>query len=307
MAQLENQFSWSKSRDEEFRECRRKYYYSRYLSWGGWDKSAPQRVRLAYVYKNLKNRWAWKGETVHHVIEEVLKSMRYSKAEARQDALKRLTDQMRSDYRASKAKKYMQDPKNCLGLFEHEYEKPITDETWKSIHDEAAGCLGSFYDSSLYKEFETDDKRTWLLIEDLEEFDYEGARIYVKLDFARKRGTCVEIIDWKTGKSEAPADVQMGTYAMYAMQKWNLPLESVRAYLMNLSQPQAVVKEQFLTQNLLDQTRQVITKSIAAMRTCLMDPVKNVPKPEEDFPFASNERSCDNCAFRKICAKYRTE
>ena len=74
MPALENVFSWSKSRAEEFDECKRKYYYARYLSWGGWEAAAPAQVRLAYILKNLKNRWAWKGEVVHHVIETAMKS-----------------------------------------------------------------------------------------------------------------------------------------------------------------------------------------------------------------------------------------
>ena len=77
---LENVFSWSKSRAEEFQECQRKYFYDRYASWGGWERQAPAEARLAYILKNLKNRWAWKGETVHHVIEDVLKSLRAGKA-----------------------------------------------------------------------------------------------------------------------------------------------------------------------------------------------------------------------------------
>jgi len=70
---LENSFSWSKSRDEEFKECQRKYFYARYLSWGGWDVKASKEIRLAYILKNIKNRWAWKGERVHHAIEAVMK------------------------------------------------------------------------------------------------------------------------------------------------------------------------------------------------------------------------------------------
>ena len=77
MATLENVFSWSKSRDEQFRECQRKYFYDKYASWGGWDKTALPEIRLAYVLKNIKNRWAWKGETVHHVIEDALKAMHW--------------------------------------------------------------------------------------------------------------------------------------------------------------------------------------------------------------------------------------
>ena len=103
---IENIFSWSKSRDEEFRECQRKYFYDRYASWGGWDKNAPKETRMAYVLKNLKNRWAWKGETVHHIIEDVLKSLKNGQEVKLDTALARLTETMRRNYKSSKAKKH---------------------------------------------------------------------------------------------------------------------------------------------------------------------------------------------------------
>ena len=305
MPVLENVFSWSKSRDEEFRECKRKYFYSRYASWGGWDRNAPDEARKAYVLKNLKNRWAWKGETVHHVIESVLKSLRSNQPISLDEALGLLTETMRRDYRNSKAKKNWEDPKNNLGLFEMEYGKNISDTVWKEFHDSSAECLKNFYASSLYRELEKDDKKSWLMIEDLEEFDFNGAKIYVKLDFARRRDGNIEIFDWKTGKDDgAAAAVQIGTYALYAMKKWNVPVGQIRAFLFYLSVSNPKPKEQAVDEDLLQSARETITASVAMMKELLADPVKNVPKPKEAFPFTDNVRLCDFCSFYKICEKY---
>ena len=54
--ELKNEFSWSKSRDETFRECHRKYYFQYYGYWNGWKENADQRVRLTYVLKKLQTR-----------------------------------------------------------------------------------------------------------------------------------------------------------------------------------------------------------------------------------------------------------
>ena len=97
------------------------------------------------MLKNLKNRWAWKGETVHHIIEEVMKSLRAGQPVALETASQRLTEIMRQNYRSSKTKKYYEDPKRNIGLFEHEYQKPVADSMWKKIHDEALECLNNFY------------------------------------------------------------------------------------------------------------------------------------------------------------------
>jgi len=303
---LENVFSWSKSREEQFRECQRKYFYDKYASWGGWDRHAPKDARLAYVLKNLKNRWAWKGETVHHLIENVLKSVRFKAPLSYESAAVQLTDTMRLDYRDSKAKKYLEEPKKTLGLFEHEYEKPVADATWKKIHEESAQCLKNFFDSSLYQELLNDDVARWLVIEDLEEFDFEGNKIFVKLDFARKKDELIEIYDWKTGKPDPSegASIQMAVYAMYAMGKWKVPLNKIQTYLFNLTQSPAEKKGQLLSESAIEAAKKTLFAGIADMKRLLADPKKNIPMPEEVFAFTENTRFCDNCNFRKICKKY---
>ncbi len=211
---------------------------------------------------------------------------------------------MRADFKASKAKKHYDDPKRNLGLFEHEYAKPVTDDTWKKIHEEATACLKNFYDSSFFKELAADDKRTWLVIEDLEEFDFEGSKIYVKLDFARKKGDIIEIYDWKTGKEDGDASLQMSAYAIYAMQKWNIGLSGVRTYLFNLSAPMAAAKEQPLTEASVEKAREFMRESIAGMKKLLLDVRRNIPLPRQNFKYTENTRFCDSCNFYKICEKY---
>ena len=301
---LENVFSWSKSRAEEFKECQRKYFYDRYASWGGWDRSAPPEARLAYVLKNLKNRWAWKGETVHHVIEDVLKSMRSGRQMSSAEAQLSLTEIMRKDFRTSKTKKYLEEPKKNVGLFEHEYQKPVTDAVWKTIHDEAAQAVENFFGSELCRELAADDKINWLLIEDLEEFEFDGAKVYVKLDFARRKDGFIEIYDWKTGKEEKQASVQIGAYALYAMKKWNVPLEKIRAFLVYLSSPSPKAQPQRLDEGLIREAERIMSESIRGMRALLSDVARNVPKSREFFHYTEDERFCGNCNFYRMCEKY---
>lgn len=307
---LENVFSWSKSRDEEFRDCQRKYYYGRYASWGGWDAHASKEARLAYILKNLKNRWAWKGEAVHHIIEDILKSARSGKPVPLETALFRLTETMRGDYRSSKAKKNHLDPKRNVGLFEHEYEKGISDTIWKKIHQESEDCLKNFYNSALYAELLGGDPADWLVIEDLEEFNYDGAKIYVKLDFARKKDGKIEIYDWKTGKPGADDDksgghaIQIGTYVIYAMQKWKVPLSDIRAFLVYLGEASPLPREEKVRATLVEDTKKIMTESIQGMRALLANPEKNVPLSRENFQFTENTRLCDFCSYYKICEKY---
>ena len=65
MAELANEFSWSRSRDATFQDCRRKYFYQYYGAWGGWDPGAPPDVRRLYILKQLSSRQQWAGRIVH--------------------------------------------------------------------------------------------------------------------------------------------------------------------------------------------------------------------------------------------------
>src|SRR5215475_10053588 len=59
MPELLNEFSWSRSRDGSFQECRRKYFYHYYGAWGGWDTTAAEDVRRLYILKQLASRQQW--------------------------------------------------------------------------------------------------------------------------------------------------------------------------------------------------------------------------------------------------------
>src|SRR5207244_1495250 len=69
MGDLANEFSWSRSRDNTFQECRRRYFYHYYGAWGGWDAGAPEDVRRLYILKQLASRQMWAGRVVHDAIE----------------------------------------------------------------------------------------------------------------------------------------------------------------------------------------------------------------------------------------------
>ena len=56
MADFKNKFSWSKSRDSIFRDCKRKYFFNYYGSWGGWEISSPERIKKIYYLKKINTK-----------------------------------------------------------------------------------------------------------------------------------------------------------------------------------------------------------------------------------------------------------
>lgn len=108
MNDIRNEFSRSKSRHEVFQSCLRQYYFNYYAYWGGWEKSAPERTRQIYI---LKNHFMWAGGKVHDCIKHTLKNLQRGISVLDVDVIISITiNQMRDDFRSSKAKRYPRTP-----------------------------------------------------------------------------------------------------------------------------------------------------------------------------------------------------
>src|SRR5512146_2297450 len=95
MADLQNEFSWSKSRHEKFVECRRAYYYAYYGSWGGWEAAPGSPVRELYVLKKLSSRWQWAGSVVHDALKQMLSRARGGQVRDLDDLVARVKQRAR--------------------------------------------------------------------------------------------------------------------------------------------------------------------------------------------------------------------
>ena len=304
MSDFKNEFSWSVSRDSLFKECRRKYYYNYYGSWGGWDKNHRDKTtRILYVLKSLQNRWQWKGSTVHHEIEKILKEL-VSTGDLIpfEKSKNRVTELMRSDFRFSRDGLYWQKDgslRNVTALFEHEYKSGTPDEVWKKNYDEAIQCLESFYNSQIPEVIKTLPKEKIISIESMtaSAFSFSPEKVFVKLDLAYESGDGVEIVDWKTGAGESDK-LQFLVYTIFAYEELEVPLEQITLTEYNLlgDGPRA---HRFSAQELNDAV-EYINRSIADMKGMLADPDENTAVMT-DFPRTDNERICETCSFKKIC------
>ncbi len=126
---LTNDFSWSRSRDNTFQECRRKYFYQYYGSWGGWEADAPADVRRLYVLKQLSSRQQWAGRVVHDAIEMALHVLREGRDVPVEPFVTDVIERMRAEWRSSKAGTYRDRPKTTA-LFEHEYLVDLKPEAY---------------------------------------------------------------------------------------------------------------------------------------------------------------------------------
>jgi hypothetical protein len=308
MPDLENEFSWSKSRHEKFQECRRAYYFTYYGSWGGWEAPAGSEVRELYVLKKLSSRWQWAGSLVHDALKRALVR---AKGSGELPALDRVLEHTRARARAawasSREKSYWREASRIVGLVEHEYGEPVPDAEWKRLWDQVVeGSLRAFWASPVLEVIRRTPRERWLTVDELDAWSFEGTKIWVAVDFAyRDADGRVHVLDWKTGKERGVDHVQVGIYALYAAQKWSVPPEAVTGglvYLVANGAPGGERVSVAADAAALERCTAEMRRSIAEMKAALADPARNVARIEA-FPMLEARDACRRCPFRRPCGR----
>lgn len=302
MTTFKNEFSWSISRDDIFRKCHRMYYFQYYGSWGGWDTEADDRTRMIYILKQLQNRHVWAGNMVHECIENTIKTIKDGHESLNMThSIDETLARMRQEFRSSKNKTYLVNPKTCA-LYEHEYDLAIPETEWKHMANHVEECLKQFFNSAVYKEILQISKNQWLELEQFPYFYWNDVKIYASLDFAFRRDDEIIIYDWKTGREEPNKDkFQLACYGLFAVQKWGSKAKNVKLIDYFLSNGKQ--NEYRFVDFRLDQINDYILNSIDEMKRLLDDPQDNIAR-EDFFPFTDNEPTCQYCNYSKICPKF---
>ena len=310
MPDLVNEFSWSRSRDGLFQECRRKYFYHYYGSWGGWEPDAPDEVRKLYVLKQLSSRQQWAGKVVHEAIEWVLRALSEGKDLPESWLVDETVKRMRREWKASHDRLYWQNPKGAA-LFEHEYGVAVRPQEWQILRDHVVRCLKNFYRLDLLNDVRGTPRERWVMIEEIRAFDFEGTPVYGAPDFAywtregrgagggAGDGERLALVDWKTGNGDPEkSGFQLGIYALYAREVLKVEPKLVDLVLVNLREP----KESRIPwdEALLEKVKERFRLSVRSMKAWLRDPLSNLAAME-DFEKTEELRLCRRCNFRSVC------
>ena len=298
MTDFKNEFSWSKSRDGLFKECKRKYYFNHYGFWNGWDKNASEKAQELYLLKQLISKEMWIGQVVHNIIKNMLFQLKIGNDVSLTYTLKLLREKLNKDYNNSIIKLYKKDPKGIVGLFEHEYDLLISKDEWDKLFKKAEECIINFYNSDIYKKIKSTPIANWLFLEDFLNFDFENTKMYLSIDFAIKEGNKVISYDWKTGRErDTGMDMQLTCYALFVLHKWNIQPENIIAKRYNLR----IDKEDefIINSESINKIKSYIRTSISEMKDLLKDKEENIAI-EKDFPM-NESPFCSWCKFKKIC------
>ena len=299
---FKNEFSWSKSRDGLFKECKRKYFFNHYGFWNGWIAAEDERVKRIYYLKKLSGKEVWMGSVVHEVIEFILKKFRGGEEIGLSHALTILRKRMESDFEMSKLKEYTGFASKAHRFFEDEYGIEISEEDKIKLFEKAEKCLRNFFNSDIFMEIRRTPVEDWIALEDFLSFDFEGTRVYLSIDFAMRKGDEVVLYDWKTGgERKADYELQLSLYALYVAEKLGVSAEKIKAEMFYLALGESGKVDSFeVDSGKLEGMRVYLRASILEMKKLLRDVTEN-EAVEEDFE-KSEGFWCSRCSFRKVCS-----
>ena len=311
---LVHEFAWSASRASGFAECRRRHYYQYYGGWGGWKASAPAERRTMYQLGKLTRMPMVAGDAVH---QSLARYFRLQPAHTADEA--EITDYaleiLRRKFRESRDGEWRRSASKHAHLAEHHYNEPMMEdrsavaEYGKGFVDRIRTCVHGFFTAPGLAGVREASPKSYVFVEDdqtaFESFDYEGTKIYGSPDFAyRSDDGVVHLYDWKTGKPSRHDAFQLHVYAVYARQRWDVPLEKFAAYDAYLATGE--VKPCGITPDSLAEAEQQIENSIDGMRMLHFDADRSLGDPE-DFPRipldAPESRACGRCRFRELCGR----
>jgi len=314
MPELKNTFSWSSSRASVFKECRRKYFFQYYGSWGGWVDTCDARTRQIYLLKQLKTRALWSGSVVHDHIQKTIERIQSASVRGEkltdtkigsEEEIEGVLETMRKDFRASREARYINSPKT-LRLFEHEYEMEVPPERWKENAEHVKNCLRTFFSSDVFEIIKGLQAASWLEVEKLSHFMLQDLKVWAVLDFSYTDGEKIIIYDWKTGKKAAKTktgdhSAQLACYTMYASSRWGVEPSAVSTTEFNLALNES---KSYSAENLdIEGTCADIVQSATEMME-LLDEVKTNSASEDKFPLTEDENTCRYCNFKKVCEKW---
>jgi len=304
-----NTFSWSFSAAEDFEACRRRRYWSKYGMWGGWANNATPEQRTAYRLCKMDNRWGLMGQAAENAIMWVLKQHQQGNpvdADAAWNTIARPF--LTRKWNESNEGKWRNSPKQYCCLREH-YYKTMEDENEakRQVAAQVQNCITNFVNKVLPRIREISPSQEFQIATpeqggDVENFIYEGVKIYSIPDYAYRIGDEVHIHDWKAGRIKADQHrLQLSLYALWAIVKHGAKLENIFLYVEYLNEGQVLPFQ--LTAEALEETKALMSDSVGEMSEYLVDcdRAKNEPLPMEEWELTLDPVNCSQCNFYELC------
>lgn len=309
MGELKNVFSWSFSAGDDFDQCRRRHYWKKYGSWGGWNKSASEDTKKAYMLKNMQNRWSLMGHAAEMSIMWMLKEHQKNNNVNSDDAWnQKARPFLTQRWNESTNGLWKQNPKKFCLLSEHYYDKQVDEKKVKqAIAQQIKNCIKQFEETILPRLSDIEINQEVKIITadmpgDVEHFTFEGVKIYAIPDYAYRIGDQIHIHDWKAGKVKIEQHrLQLSLYALWAVVKYQVKLENIFLYIEYLNEAKVFPFQ--INENDLENVKERVGESIGEMTEYLIeyDREENNPLPIEEWEITSDRSNCFFCNFKELC------
>lgn len=309
MAELKNTFSWSFSAAEDFEQCRRRRYWSKYGMWGGWAANAPPEQRTAYRLNKMDNRWGLMGQAAENAVMWLLRQHQQGKPASTDAAWENVARPfLTAKWNESNEGRWRGDPRRYCCLREHYYNTMGDEnEAKRQVAAQVRNCIVNFAGKVLPRighvrgdqEFRIETADT---PGDVENFLYEGVKVYAIPDYAYRQGDAVHIHDWKAGKIKPDQHrLQLSLYALWAIVKHGARPENIFLYVEYLNEGQVLPFQ--IAEEDLEETRGIMSDSVAEMSEYLVDcdRSRNEPLPREEWELTPDPANCRQCNFYELC------
>lgn len=309
MGQLKNTFSWSFSAAEDFEQCRRRRYWSKYGMWGGWARNASEEQQTAYRLCKMDNRWGLMGQAAENAIMWVLRQHQQGTPVDAKTGWDRVARPfLTQKWKESSEGGWRSAPKRYCCLREHYYQTlEDENEAKRQIAAQVQNCIANFIDKVLPRIGTIQPNQEFRIATpeaggDVEHFFFEGVKIYSIPDYAYKIGDEVHIHDWKAGKIKADQHrLQLSLYALWAIVKYGASLDSIFLYVEYLNEGQVLPFQ--ITSEELEAVKERMSESVGEMSEYLedCDRERNEPLPKEEWELTLDPANCTLCNFYELC------
>ena len=294
--------SWSISKMKVIENCYRQYYYTYYGSHNGWLNDSCAEAKMAWRLKKLTNIWLLFGDKLHEAISSNLKKRNINiTSEGLKNYLRNSLNYVVKDSSLKeKTGAWNEYPKGDM-LQEYYYGQGLDNSTILEIKDRIDKCTNNFVSCNTYTELKEDMSK--LLEADEGSFDFinlYGFKIYALIDalYIDKDGNYI-IVDWKTGHFNEYDSNQLKVYAIYVMERYNVPLNKIRGRIEYLLTGEKY--EYSFSEKKIEDMKILISEDIKVINNFLESPEENIPKKKEVFRKCEDEKKCSKCKYKLLC------
>jgi len=293
---------WSYSRRSTFEQCLRRYYYIYFGSSKRTALEEPKKEQLHFL-KAMQSRHERTGSLIHLAIKNYLRATQQGK-------------KWSPEYLANFARNIFQQDRhyslnnpnggNNTGekyppvlLQEYYYGLPNADQLCKEAEKSMVEALKSFATNPLFEQFRKGASSETAAIETSIKLQNFLCQVSGQVDLAyHTEENKVIVLDWKSGTGDSAGNdsLQLGAYALWAIDHFDCKIENLRIYKVYLGSSRVVAFD--VDNKLMAAVKTRIIQDAERMQT-LQTYAENAI--EEAFTPCLQPLVCNKCKFKKVC------